>query len=362
MTYRQEVLTEWRRRKVVAHVMKDSTFFQVGANKSLHIPAFSALSILELCILSLVGCKDGKNFGKLLYRNFYRTAQHKKVQVVLFILLHVVPLITRDNHLHYLEHSRYLSPRCRRIKHKGYFAFMMSVAPEEEFKREYRMDRDTFSRLVDTVERYAGPLCRQKMQRSVRKQVAIALKTLGCCGNGASDRAVGSVYGVGAGTVRCYRRRLVKALLNMKKDVLFWPTEQERGEIGAVIERLYNFPLCVGFVDGTLFPLSSKPKEYAEDYYCRKGHYAITGVAVCDHSRKIRYMNIGWPGAVHDARVWRNASLHHRKGVCSLTFCHTSTLTPTHPHTHTRVHSHSHSHTHTHIHTHALSLPLSLTD
>ncbi|KAJ8927780.1 hypothetical protein NQ314_019717 [Rhamnusium bicolor] len=41
----------------------------------------------------------------------------------------------------------------------------------------------------------------------------------------------------------------------------------------------------------------------------RKGYYSIQMQAVCDNTRKIRDLYVGYPGAVHDSRVFRNLPL-----------------------------------------------------
>ena len=48
-------------------------------------------------------------------------------------------------------------------------------------------------------------------------------------------------------------------------------------------------------------------------YYNRKGHYSIIVQAVVDHQYRFTDVNIGWPGSVHDARVYKNSTL---KGKC----------------------------------------------
>ena len=72
----------------------------------------------------------------------------------------------------------------------------------------------------------------------------------------------------------------------------------------------YGFPHCIGIVDGTLFPLEFKPTANGEDYYTRKGNYALHGLIFVDQHLRIRWIELGWPGSVHDNRVWRNCRLY----------------------------------------------------
>ena len=47
-----------------------------------------------------------------------------------------------------------------------------------------------------------------------------------------------------------------------------------------------------------------------EDYYTRKGDYAIKGLVICDDAVKITWIKVGWLGSVHDNRVWSNSEIY----------------------------------------------------
>ena len=79
--------------------------------------------------------------------------------------------------------------------------------------------------------------------------------------------------------------------------------------MSARIQEKYLFPNCVGFIDGTLLPLSSRPLLHGENYLSRKKYYAIVMLVVNDDDARILYYHIGWPGSVHDNRVWRTCKL-----------------------------------------------------
>ena len=68
-------------------------------------------------------------------------------------------------------------------------------------------------------------------------------------------------------------------------------------------------PNCIGMIDGTHFPLAFKPRVDPASYFTRKKEYAIHALIVCDHNSRIRHITTGWPGSVHDNRVWRNCDL-----------------------------------------------------
>ncbi|KAH9110807.1 hypothetical protein LEN26_013620 [Aphanomyces euteiches] len=53
----------------------------------------------------------------------------------------------------------------------------------------------------------------------------------------------------------------------------------------------------------------ARPSLHGEDYYSRKGYYGMAGMVICDDMKRIRFLDLGWPGAVHDMRVWSNSKI-----------------------------------------------------
>lgn len=71
----------------------------------------------------------------------------------------------------------------------------------------------------------------------------------------------------------------------------------------------FGFVNCVGMADRTLLPLEFKPAHCGEDYYSRKGGYAVNALNVCDDVARIRSLTVRWPESCHDNRVWPNTPL-----------------------------------------------------
>jgi DDE superfamily endonuclease len=100
------------------------------------------------------------------------------------------------------------------------------------------------------------------------------------------------------------------AILAHEGEFVRWPTQEERREISDRIHADSGFPDCIGFADGTLFPLATKPMLNGEDWFNkRKRQYAIATLVVCDHDKRIRYLYTGWPGSVHDQRIYTNTDI-----------------------------------------------------
>jgi hypothetical protein len=62
--------------------------------------------------------------------------------------------------------------------------------------------------------------------------------------------------------------------------------------------------------------LAFKPELDGEEYWIFKQSYAAAATLVCDDHKRIHYINIGWPGSVHDQRVFQNLVLCKSPGAC----------------------------------------------
>ena len=80
-----------------------------------------------------------------------------------------------------------------------------------------------------------------------------------------------------------------------------------------------GFPQCAGAIGGTHIPVEA-PAENASDYYNRKGWHSVIlqGTGTVDHEGLFTDIYTGWPGRVHDARVFSNSGLYSKAESGSL--------------------------------------------
>jgi hypothetical protein len=183
-----------------------------------------------------------------------------------------------------------------------------------EFLSEFRMSRQMFDVLLVAIK--SNDVFKAKANRPMfppSVHLMVFLNFLGSNGNGNSTIRMGRKFGLAGGTISNMIERTADAILEMKDETIIWPNSNERKNISNYIHQRFGFVNCVGIIDGTLFPLEFKPTQNGEDYYTRKGGYATHGLIACDHLTQIRYIKLGWPGSVHDNRVWTNCSLHTDK-------------------------------------------------
>ena len=95
------------------------------------------------------------------------------------------------------------------------------------------------------------------------------------------------------------------------------PTEQQLKETIDLFEKKCGFPQCAGAIDGSHIPIIA-PTECHTDYFNRKGWHSIILQGVVGPTYKFWDINVGWPGRVHDARVFSRSSIYKRASEGSL--------------------------------------------
>lgn len=88
---------------------------------------------------------------------------------------------------------------------------------------------------------------------------------------------------------------------------MYWPSHGEKQRI--IADTFDEMPHCIGYIHGSEIKLAERPCTDPDSYYSRKQNFSIKLQAVCDHQLKIRHIFVGYPGSVHDSRVFTNSSL-----------------------------------------------------
>ena len=154
------------------------------------------------------------------------------------------------------------------------------------------------------------------MPVSVEERVAITVWKLA---TNVEYRTLSALFGLGRSTVCTIvietSHTIASRLLPQYVQI---PQGERLKEIVEGFETYWGFPQAAGAIDGTHIPII-RPDESASDYYNRKGYYSIIMQAMVDFRGLFMDVYIGWPGKVHDARVFVNSSLY-QKGRSSTLF------------------------------------------
>lgn len=190
--------------------------------------------------------------------------------------------------------------------------FLTEVVPnldEKRFKILTRMSWENFNKVLGMIKDdlvFNGP--NSWKQFPVHKQLMIVLYRLGSSGEGNTLFKISALFGVSdGGAIDKITRRVFIAILRLKDTYLNWPSVTERATICK--ETFNELPNCIGYIDGTEVKLAEKPFYDAESYFSRKHIYSLKVQAVCDFRKKIRHIVTGYPGSVHDARIYSSCDL-----------------------------------------------------
>jgi DDE superfamily endonuclease len=185
---------------------------------------------------------------------------------------------------------------------------------EDDFRRKFRMCKKSFFEIIELIKDHkvfhrTNPQGRK--QAPIAYQLMVLLKFLGTEGSGSCNADIRETFHCGYGTCEKYRQRVVTAICSLYPMAVTWPNQEERREIAHHIHSEYGFRNCIGFIDGTLFPLAFEPQvQHAPCYSGRKFAYSLSSIIICDHQRLIRHYTSGHPGCSHDNRIFKSSDLY----------------------------------------------------
>ena len=212
------------------------------------------------------------------------------------------------------DDDRYVSKRTyrtRQEKREDFVKEVLDTSPgarynSHEFRVLFCMSRGAFYQLWAVICDH--PLFKtQKRGQGINSkyQLLVLLKFLGTEGDGMSNSKATAVFPSSSGSIDDIKERVITAIIGNLGYIYCWPKDEERKEIANIIENKYFINDCVGIADGTLLPLGFRPQRNdAANFHGRKLAYTITMLIICDHKKRIRYYHAGWPGNVHDERVF----------------------------------------------------------
>lgn len=183
----------------------------------------------------------------------------------------------------------------------------MKTFTNRDWIENFRMGKDTFSYLCQQL---CSSLRRQdtvlRRAISVEKRVAV---TLWCLATPCEYRTVAHLFGIARSTVcEIVKETCTLIVATLLHKYIRFPTGEKLDELVSTFKSKWGVPQCIGAIDGCHIPIAS-PANSRTDYYNRKGWYSMILQGVVDHSYCFIDINVGWPGSVHDARVFSHSSI-----------------------------------------------------
>lgn len=194
-------------------------------------------------------------------------------------------------------------------KSRGFINDVVPYLDNARFKALFRVGRETFQVIFELVRKHGVfKKKRGNPQHAVYLQLLVTLYRLGSYGEGCSVLKIATMFGLGdGGTVANIINRVFRALLDLQEKYLFWPSRAERQQLAE--ETMHEMPGCIMYVDGTEINLAERPVTDPDSYLSRKQRYSLKAQVICDWKLRIRHLVLGYPGSVHDSRIFNNCPL-----------------------------------------------------
>ncbi|XP_068082633.1 uncharacterized protein [Anabrus simplex] len=185
----------------------------------------------------------------------------------------------------------------------------LRLEDSESYKNFLRMDEAQFTKLLNLVEPRII-----KMNTNMRESISASRRlvlTLRFLATGESYKSLMYSFRISASAISTIIPETCKAIYeSLKDEYLKMPsTENEWLEISKQYEEIWNFPNCLGALDGK--HVEFRPPRCIGSYYFNyKGGNSIVLLALVDAGYKFLYVDVGCNGRISDGGVLRNSTLH----------------------------------------------------
>ena len=146
-------------------------------------------------------------------------------------------------------------------------------------------------------------------------------KGLWCLATPCEYRSISHLFGIGRSTVCEIVHNTCQVIVDeLLTHYINFPSGRRLDSIVSGFNHQWGVPQCAGAIDGTHFPVCA-PLLNHTDYYNRKGNYSVNMQAVVDNQYRFLDIYVGWPGSVHDTRVFAHSSLYIKAGTLDSITC-----------------------------------------
>ena len=96
-------------------------------------------------------------------------------------------------------------------------------------------------------------------------------------------------------------------IFSLKKTLIKWPIGENKQITHEGFKNIGGMENVIGAIDGSHIVLANAPLKQSETYWNRKKRYSIQLQGIVDYRGIFIDYEIGWPGSVHDAKVYKNS-------------------------------------------------------
>ncbi|XP_018370174.1 PREDICTED: putative nuclease HARBI1 [Trachymyrmex cornetzi] len=179
----------------------------------------------------------------------------------------------------------------------------------EKYHEYFRMSPELFYKLLELVRPDIEKQCVVRAPISAKIRLQITLRYLS---SGDSMKSLSYAFRVGHNTISKCIHSTCEAIWNHLKDSVFIKDNEESWkDIAKDYEDLWDFPNCIGAIDGKHVMIQAPPNS-GSSFYNYKGHHSINLLAVCDARYCFTMVDIGAKGRESDGGVFAHSEIGKR--------------------------------------------------
>ncbi|XP_018377830.1 PREDICTED: uncharacterized protein LOC108770655, partial [Trachymyrmex cornetzi] len=171
----------------------------------------------------------------------------------------------------------------------------------------FRISSETFQRLLALV----GPSI-TKQESSIRYPIPPRTRlevTLRYLASGDSMSSISYAFRIGHNTVSKIIAETCEQIWTiLKEEIFLQPNETNWQTIAEKFNEQWNFPHCIGAIDGKHIVIQAPPNS-GSCFYNYKGNHNINLLAISDAKYRFTIVDIGAPGRQGDSGVLTNSGL-----------------------------------------------------